>query len=149
MLQSYFPDLYWKSKEIQRGILHDEACDATLNTNLNWSDVEHAFNSFSVLPVLNPLHPFSLTTDLWSGPDHESYICLTIHFFDLEWNFCRLLLDIFLCTSRHTGEYIGDWIVQLCTDNLLSVFCLCFQLFQLFLIFFLFLYVDRDWMHRQ
>ena len=103
MLQAYFPDLNWKCKEIQHGILHD----ATLNTKLNWSDVENAFNSFSVLPVLNPLHPFSLTTDLWSGPDHESYICLTTHFFDLEWNFCRLLLDIFLCTSRHNGENIG------------------------------------------
>jgi len=63
----------------------------------------------------------SLTTDLWTGPDHESYICLTCHLFDINWVFKSWLLDIYLCTNQHTGENLCEWIKQVLSDNEISV----------------------------
>lgn len=120
MFQTYIPDLYWKVKQFQHSLLHDE-CES----KIDWSDLEATFRySVSDLPCLNPLHPMSLTTDLYTGRDHETYICLTAHFFDAEWNMKRFLLDIFLCTDRHTGENISDWIKQVLSENNISVRCL-------------------------
>ena len=37
---------------------------------------------------------------MWTGPDHESYICLTAHWFAPDWQLQHALLDILLCTDR-------------------------------------------------
>jgi hypothetical protein len=58
---------------------------------------------------------------MWSGPDHESYICLTAHWLDENWNYRHALLDIYLCSDRHTGENLRDWIIQILKDNDISV----------------------------
>ena len=69
----------------------------------------------------NPIHPIAFTSDLWSGPDHESYICLNTHWLDSEWNLKRALLDIYLCTDRHTGENLCDWMKEIWKGNQLCV----------------------------
>jgi len=115
-LQTYFPELYEKTKQIQARILHDE-----LAAQINWDDVEAEFKASATLPVLNPDHPIALTTDLWTGADHESYICLTGHYFTKNWELQRILLDIYLCTDRHTGENLADWIKQVLSGNEINV----------------------------
>ena len=75
----------------------------------------------SILPCPNPYHPISFTTDMWTGPDHESYICLTAHWFDSHWQLQHALLDILLCTDRHTGENLVEWIKQVSRANDLFV----------------------------
>ena len=35
--------------------------------------------------------------------------------------FKRVLLDIYVCTDRHTGENLCDWIKQVLNDNQISV----------------------------
>lgn len=99
--------------------MHDDR--SSDSASLSWADVDKAFSTTSFVPALNPLHPIALTTDLWSGPDKESYICLTGHFFDDNWNFQRVLLDVFLCTDRHFGENISAWIKQVCSENKIEV----------------------------
>ena len=54
---------------------------------------------------------------MWTGPDHESYICLTVHWFAPDWQLQHALLDIFLCTDRHTGENLVEWIKQVLRAN--------------------------------
>jgi hypothetical protein len=118
-VQTYIPELYWKTKEKQKSMLHDEVVCTTA-----WDDVEAEFSSHSASSTIlcpNPLHPMSLTTDLWTGPDHESYICLTCHHFDINWIFKSWLLDIYLCTNQHTGENLCEWIKQVLSDNEISV----------------------------
>jgi hypothetical protein len=119
-IQTYIPNLYWQAKEKQRSILHDPT-----STSINWSNVEAVFSSSDLsvhyLPCLHPSHPLALTTDLWTGPDHESYICLTGHFFDKDWILRRVLLDILLCTDRHSGENLSDWIKQMLAENEIEV----------------------------
>ena len=95
-----------KLKKKQKSMLHDDVVCKT-----DWDDVEADFSSHgasSKIICLNPLHPMSLTTDLWTGPDHESYICLTCHLFDINWVFKSWLLDIYLCTNQHTGENLCE-----------------------------------------
>ena len=85
-------------------------------------------NQSSILPCPNPYHPVSFTTDMWTGPDHESYICLTAHWFAPDWQLHHALLDILLCTDRHTGENLVEWIKQVLRANDICVwscwFCL-------------------------
>jgi hypothetical protein len=88
---------------------------------INWREVDTTFRASSVLPVLNPLHPLSTTTDLWRGKDRETYICLTGHYFGTDWTFRGILLDIYLCTDRHFGENLCEWIKQVLNDNCISV----------------------------
>jgi len=74
----------------------------------------------SIIPS-NPYHPVACTTDLWSGSDHDSYIGVTAHWIDADWELRHTLLDIYLCTDRHTGENLGIWLQQVFQDNDLSV----------------------------
>jgi len=124
-VQTYIPNLYWKAKEVQKSILHDDVA-----VPVKWAGVNGFISaSSSSLPLcLNPLHPVSLTTDLWSGPDHERYICFTVHWLDKDWVFKRALLDVYLCTERHLGENICDWVKQVLQANDISVCCVCLVL---------------------
>jgi len=121
-VQTYIPNLYWKTKEIQKKFLHDSFSDGA-DRGLPSSSCPSSSSSSSALACPNPYHPYSLTTDLWSGPDHETYICLTAHWLDKDWDFRRALLDIYLCTDRHLGDNICDWVKQVLNDNELVVCC--------------------------
>lgn len=97
------PDLYQRAKDIQRAMLHDPfVLDLTADPV--------ASSSASSLVWRNPSHPIAFTTDLWSGPDHESYICLSASWFNAQWIIQHCLLDIYLCSEHHTGENISNWL---------------------------------------
>jgi hypothetical protein len=107
---------------MQKKLLHDSFSDGA-GRDLASSYCASSSSSSSALACPNPYHPYSLTTDLWSGPDHETYICLTAHWLDKDWDFRRALLDIYMCSDRHLGENICDWVKQVLNDNELVVCC--------------------------
>ena len=111
-LQTYIPALYHKVKLLQKQALHDQFPSLT-----NSHTSVYSSNQSSILPCPNPHHPVSFTTDMWTGPDHESYICLTAHWLAPDWQLQHALLDIFLCTDRHTGENLVEWIKQVLHTN--------------------------------
>ena len=118
-IQTYIPALYHKVKLLQKQALHDPFPSfnhpiASVSSSLNQT-------LSSILQCPNPYHPVSFTTDMWTGPDHESYICLTAHWLDTDWQLHHALLDIVLCTDRHTGENLVEWIQQVLRSNDISV----------------------------
>ena len=127
-LQTYIPALYHKVKLLQNQALHDHFPSLTKSLESTSSS-----NQISLLHCPNPYHPVSFTTDMWTGSDHESYICLTAHWFTPDWQLQHALLDIVLCTDRHTGENLIEWIKQVLHANDLCVWsillCFCFAWF--------------------
>ena len=114
LFQTYIPALYHKVKLLQKQALHDP-----------FPSLDHSNQSMSsILSCPNPHHPVSFTTDMWTGPDHESYICLTAHWLAPDWQLQHALLDIFLCTDRHTGENLVEWIQQVLHANDICVWIL-------------------------
>ena len=122
MDQVVFPNLYDQAKSIQRQLLHDSvSLTDSASGSLFPMSASSAAVGVSSLTCSNPAHPISFTTDMWSGPDHESYICLTCHWFDKNWILNHALLDIYVCTDRHTGDNIAEWLKQIWADNEISV----------------------------
>ena len=121
LVQVVFPDLYDKMKSIQMASFH--------HSSPHFESVSVPVGSSFVSPgvCLNPQNPISFTTDMWSGPDHEFYICLTVHWIDSQWNLHHALLDIYLCTDKHTGENLCGWMKDIWKGNDVCV-RLCFSL---------------------
>jgi hypothetical protein len=122
-LQTYVPALYCKVKAQLVKSLHDGFQNSHRPDIFTTcpSSIYTSSQSFISLPIPNPSHPLSLTTDLWTGADHESYICLTAHWFDLDWSMRHALLDILLCTDRHTGENLVAWMKDVLQRNEICV----------------------------
>jgi hypothetical protein len=59
---------------------------------------------------------FSLTTDIWSACNMVSYLGITIHWVNTEWQMQILLLDIVLLHDAHTAENITDTICNILCD---------------------------------
>jgi hypothetical protein len=115
VVQTYIPALYHKVKLLQKQALHDPFPSTITSVSSSNQSVH------SILQCPNPFHPVSFTTDMWTGPDHESYICLTAHWLTPDWQLHHALLDIVLCTDRHTGENLVEWIQQVLRANDISV----------------------------
>ncbi|CAG8451817.1 613_t:CDS:2 [Dentiscutata erythropus] len=58
----------------------------------------------------------TLTTDIWSSCTMTSFIAITCHFIDENWNLCHLLLDVFEIPSPHTGQIIANIILSLLNE---------------------------------
>ena len=115
-----------RAKGVQKTMLHDSSSftlTASDAVDVPVSVSSSAASAISSLPCPNPSHPISCTTDLWGGPDHESYICLTASWLDANWDLQHALLDIYLCTDRHTGENLAEWLKQIWQENDISVRC--------------------------
>ena len=50
-----------------------------------------------------------LTTDTWTSPQNQSYMCLTAHFIDNDWNLYKKILN-FRQVISHTGEAIAKFV---------------------------------------
>ena len=103
-------------------MLHDSPATLTFEDSSSSSSPL----SSSVFACPNPLHPLHFTIDGWTGPDHESYICITVHCLDDLFMMHSAVLDIFLATDRHTGESIAEWMVQQLRGNDISASCFAF-----------------------
>ncbi|XP_027932002.1 zinc finger BED domain-containing protein RICESLEEPER 2-like [Vigna unguiculata] len=50
-----------------------------------------------------------LTTDAWTSPQNQSYMCLTPHFIDNDWNLHKRILN-FRQVISHTGEAMAKFV---------------------------------------
>jgi hypothetical protein len=55
----------------------------------------------------------SVTTDAWNGADYRSYISLSIHFINEEWELKRCELDAVPVQDTHTAEYIAGKLYEI------------------------------------
>ncbi|CAG8453427.1 3191_t:CDS:1 [Scutellospora calospora] len=61
----------------------------------------------------NIISKVALTADFWTSLKMESFLAITIHFIDKNWNLQHFVLDIFQFKGSHTGEIIADKIYNL------------------------------------
>ena len=57
----------------------------------------------------------ALTTDCWTSIQNLSYLCLTAHFIDDEWNLYKRILN-FKMTDSHKGKEVGKVIEKCVLD---------------------------------
>ena len=126
--------MYNKAKQIIKQSLHDDfpqGGNATSSSSFPY--LPASSESEIVIPCPNPLQCVSFTTNGWTGADHESYICVTAHWLDLSWQMRHALLDIWLCTDRHTGDNLDEWLQQVLQKNDISVCLILFNWLMSFL----------------
>ena len=59
----------------------------------------------------------AFTTDMWTSTlNSESFLGLTIHYIDQDWNFQQFLLDIIPFQIHHTGVNIVNTIVSILNE---------------------------------
>jgi hypothetical protein len=65
----------------------------------------------------------AFTTDMWTSTlNGKSFLGLTIHYIDQDWNFQRFLLDIIPFQIRHTGVNIANTIINILNEfNLTNI----------------------------
>jgi hypothetical protein len=59
---------------------------------------------------------FALTTDIWSAPHQQSYLGMTIHWIDANWELHAQLLDIVPLYDAHSAENITEQLCAVLTD---------------------------------
>jgi len=59
---------------------------------------------------------FALTLDVWTAYTQQPFLGITIHWVDTEWVMKTLLLDLILLHESHTGEYLGEKVLELVED---------------------------------
>ena len=55
----------------------------------------------------------SITADIWTSKARESYLSVTLHYIDNNWEMTSFALGTFPLTESHTGESIQCWIKDL------------------------------------
>lgn len=76
----------------------------------------------------------SLTGDFWSSISNHSYLGVTAHFIDKNWDFKDTVLDVQISTTRHTAQLcseafshvVDNWNIRekiqfICTDNAANI----------------------------
>ena len=53
----------------------------------------------------------SFTTDCWTSPSSKSFMSITAHFIDDDWNLKHLLLDFIEINDSHTGQNLKNAFV--------------------------------------
>lgn len=111
ILQTYLPAMAACVKELLVDSLHDN-CASSSSSSAAPSISAPSNNESFIIQCPNPHHSVALTTDGWTGPDHESYICVTAHWLDFDWKMRTILLDVLLCSDRHTGDNLEEWLIN-------------------------------------
>ena len=62
--------------------------------------------------VENYKEEFCLTSKMWTSGQHMSYLSLTVHYIDSDWNLNKQILSFKMVESPHTGITIGSVIVR-------------------------------------
>lgn len=58
----------------------------------------------------------TLTTDCWTSSSTESYMAVTAHFIDANWNLQNMLLSCFKMDDRHTAANLRNEIIKTAKD---------------------------------
>ncbi|CAJ0651231.1 5608_t:CDS:2, partial [Entrophospora sp. SA101] len=104
---------------------HSNIYDRTKQTALEINSPH--FNKF--INLLNGRYkPPSLafTTDIWSSMTNQSYLGITLHFIDDDWNLKNLTLDVIHLEDHHTGNIIADKVFNLLDEFNLTTKVLAF-----------------------
>ena len=115
-LQTYIPALYHKVKLLQKQALHDQFPSLARVSN------RHLLPTRVLCcpaPILTILFRSQLTCGLDPTMSPTSALLLTGS--TPHWQLHHALLDILLCTDRHTGENLVEWIKQVLHANDLCV----------------------------
>ena len=60
---------------------------------------------------------FSITADMWKASSRkQSYLVITLHWIDLEWKLCNVILDFRYIPKKHSGEHIKDAVMDTLKD---------------------------------
>ncbi|XP_020426552.1 zinc finger BED domain-containing protein RICESLEEPER 1-like [Prunus persica] len=57
-----------------------------------------------------------LTFDLWTSITTDGYLCLTVHFIDVNWKWEKIILNFSFMPPPHTGVALCEKIYRLLTD---------------------------------
>jgi hypothetical protein len=68
----------------------------------------------------------SFTTDIWSSMTNQSYLGITLHYIDNNWNLKNLTLDVIHLEDHHTGNVIADKVFNLLDEFNLTTKVLSF-----------------------
>ncbi|CAG8641603.1 6008_t:CDS:2, partial [Scutellospora calospora] len=70
----------------------------------------------TVLKKLKKPKKVSITCDIWSSIIMQSYLSITVHFINSEWQLRHFLLDLCLLTKKHTAINIQQTIEQVLNE---------------------------------
>lgn len=62
--------------------------------------------------ALEPIEGVSLTSDIWTSSTNESYLSLTVHFIDHDWQMKHCVLTTLPLDAGHNGENIASWLLN-------------------------------------
>ncbi|CAG8793413.1 16401_t:CDS:1, partial [Cetraspora pellucida] len=68
----------------------------------------------------------SITCDIWSSITMQSYLGITVHFINYEWQLKHFLLDLYYLSEQHTAINISQALIQVLdqtkiTEKLLGI----------------------------
>lgn len=67
------------------------------------------FNVDRIQNVLGSInHKLSATTDIWTAPNQDSFMAITVHWIDDSWKLHNILLDFVSVPGIHTGERLAQ-----------------------------------------
>ncbi|CAG8620034.1 7666_t:CDS:2 [Paraglomus brasilianum] len=69
-----------------------------------------------ILKELVKPRKLSITCDIWSSVTMQSYLGVTVHFIDDEWNLRHFLLDLCYFPGQHTSQRIEEFIMRVLED---------------------------------
>lgn len=55
---------------------------------------------------------FSYTSDIWSSPNQEAYMCITAHYIDKEWVLHDHVIAFRHLLGSHTGEALAGMFLK-------------------------------------
>ncbi|CAG9826077.1 unnamed protein product [Diabrotica balteata] len=70
--------------------------------------------------ILNEIKYVGLTTDIWTSSANESYICLTCHFINKDWEIKKAVLKTKVMDTNNTSENIADCIRKILDEYKIS-----------------------------
>jgi hypothetical protein len=70
---------------------------------INKEKIQNIFNNIS--------GKLSFTIDCWTSPSIKSFLAITVHFIDNEWNLQHILLDFIEMFDSHTGQNLKETFV--------------------------------------
>jgi len=78
-----------------------------------------------ILKELVKPRKLSITCDIWSSVTMQSYLGVTVHFIDNEWNLRHFLLDLCYFPGQHTSQRIEEFIMRVLEDANITNKLLC------------------------
>lgn len=66
-----------------------------------------------LIVILKDAHYITLTTDTWTSAATESFIAVTAHFINKNWEMVSYLLDCSVINESHTAENLRESVIQI------------------------------------